>query len=67
VSESTCIIFHGEKLIKNLCLVFLLLFLIQIKYLHKQTSRHYLNYLKNSDYLFWTLARCGGTEQCNVW
>jgi len=61
VSEITCIIFHGEKCIKNLYLLFLFLFLIQIKYVDKRISRHYLNYFKNSDYLFWTHARSGGT------
>lgn len=61
MSEITCIIFHGEKCIKNLYLLFLLLFLIQIKYVHKPTSRHYINYFKNSDYVFWTHALCGGT------
>jgi hypothetical protein len=49
-----------RKFIKNLYLLFLLLFLIQIKYVHKPTSRHYLNYLKNYDYVFWTHALCGG-------
>jgi hypothetical protein len=62
MSEITCIIFHGEKCIQNSYLVFLLLFLIQIKYAHKRTSRYYLNYLKNSDYFFWNHARCGGTD-----